>query len=372
MSQVTFANEIRDVSPVYDIMVQDSPLLIGSVAQGGAVRNTKAEWQEISTAPISDTLSAVSTNLITISDTSQFKVGDLVRFTASTGASLAEKCLVAVLDSATTMTLTREYAGTTGITLASGQNVILQSRPQSNGSSAETGDNSEPSLEYNYTEIMDETAEVTKTDQAVSSYSWADNMAWQEQQAIGRLIRKQNNALIWGNRFESGTKRSMGGVLEYLDQGDGNVVAGGAGAISASLINAGFKLIADAGGIAKNYVLLCNIAQSQKISAFNSSDLQVQQGSGTTGELVTSFRSDIAMGTGFTARVLVDNNMSNDQLAILDLDKITFNPLQGRQMTASPASGNGDDYLRTRILGEYTSILRDAKTGHALIDNIAL
>ena len=365
-----FSNSIRDVSPAYETLRVAKPRLISRIRVGSKATNTKHEWQEESVASIADTISAVSTNLITISDTAQFKVGDVVRFTSSGDLTLTEKCLVAALNSATTMTLTRAYAGSTGITLASGQNVILQSRPQADSSDAETGDYSEASMEYNYTEIYDETAQVSKSAQAQLNYSFSDNMAKQEAEAFERIIRKQNNSIIWGDRFVSGTKRTAGGLIEFLSQSGGNVIAGGSAALTPAKINSALSAIADDGADGGNYLAVMNTNQSQVVSAFNSSIIETARTDSGSGSLVTTFKGDIALDGGFNVEVFVDQNMAKDQVMILNMDKISINPY--RTFTAEDGAANASDYFRTRILGEYTLTVENAKQSHAIINALSI
>ena len=207
-----FNNLIRDVSGDFQTLIENSPSflkLLGGLNQtldviSGApiVTNPKHEW-------INDTMSAYKSAIasfdtdgdgtgINVADTTGFLVGSIVRFESSLGASKTELCKIVSVDSGTDLTVSRDYGGTTGVTLATGDVMILVSTPKLESSDKGSAIVHQGVADYNYTQIFDELAQLSKTAQVTGSYDKSTQMAKQVMAAMIRLARNIENSVIHG------------------------------------------------------------------------------------------------------------------------------------------------------------------------------
>lgn len=389
LDYTTFSNTIRDVAPDFDTMVAESPSflkMLGSLSTSydfltgqQIVTNNKHEW-------IDDTLSAYSSAIasfdtdgdgtgINVADTTGFVAGSIVRFESSTGASKTEKCQIVSVDSSTDLTVTRDYGSTTGVTLVTGDVMILESTPYQKGSSAPSSINHQGTAAYNYTQIFREAAELTNTDMVSLTYDKSNLLARQEYAAMVRMARNIENAVIHGVPVarSSTVKGTMGGILNAIS--GGNAVSVG-GAISQSAINNIFEDIYQDGGESNNYVILCSTNQARKITALNTSGsnpvvYKPYTPNQQIGEFVTRFVGDLpVLGGGLSAGIYVCQSMLKDQIAILDMNKIKLAVMRG--LTATDATTPGDDGYKSALATELTLEYRNANQAHGLLTSLTV
>lgn len=368
-----FANVKRDLQEAYMQLVAAQPLLISQVRVGGAAAATKHEWLEEKLTPTTATISAFDIDGdgtgITVDSTAGFTAGDILSVQTSAFASRTEVIKVASVDSATELTVVRDYGGSTGATFATGDILTLVASPLNEGTDASvTKGAGEASVNYNYTEIQDAVAKVSKTAQAVGIYGVSNALNDQVTRKMLHMLRRQNTSLIHGRRVERTASEAgtAGGLLQYLSGGNGAAVSG---AVTSTVINNAFEAIFDDGAFSNNYVLLCAENQARKISAFNTTGsnpvAQFNRSETTTGSFVTTFVSDLGAANGFSARVYVDPNFPKDQIAIVDMNRVEVNYL--RTLSDEDATLPGSDYFQRRMLAEYTFTIRDGQNAHALL-----
>lgn len=373
-----FANIIRDLNPQYQQLIASQPLLISAVRVGAPARGTKHEWLEESLTPTSSAISAFDTDGdgtgITVGSTAGFTAGDILRVETSANVSRTEVIRVASVDSATELTVVRDYGGSTGETFATGDILTLIASPLGEATDAAvTKGSGEATANYNYTTIHDATAKVSKTSQAVGIYGVANALNDDVQRKMLHLARRQNTELIYGRRVQrdSSNNGSAGGFMQYLEGGN---VTNVSGAITSTIVNNAFESIFDDGAFSSNYALVCKENQARKISAFNTTGsnpvMQFQRGDTSTGQYVSTFVSDLGAANGFSARVFVDPNMPSDQVAILDLNRVEVNYL--RTLTDEDATPAGADYFMRRMLFESTYTIRDGQKAHALLTGLTV
>lgn len=373
-----FENTIRDLSTEFNALRQKSPTLIGLIQSNAPVFHTKHEWLEHqmqafeTTIASFDTTGASTETGVNVASTAGFMVGDILEFDDA-GASKTEYARIVSIDSATDLTLQREYGGTTGVTLVVGWNVRRVARPRGEGSSPIAGNNVMPSTNYNYTQIIDRTVEVYKTAEAIKHYGVSSVLNMNIEEQMYDMLRELNTTAIKGVRVQrsASVAGSAGGLRTFVD--GGNEVAVG-GAVAKADINTAMKYILEDGGEAGQYALLCAVNQAQRISAFNTAGtnpvMYIPQGSQSTGGYISQFVSDIPVQTGFSATVIVDQNMPKDKIYILDLNKIRLGWL--RPITDENAANNGDDKFARRLLGEFTLEIKDGQTAHAVLTGLTI
>lgn len=375
-----YQNLVRDLSGAFTQLVKSYPTFLSLVQVGPDALNTKHEWLEDELSPVQTTIASFDTDGdgtgVNVASTAGIRAGSILRFTTAADVSRTELCKVASVDSATDLTLVRDYAGTTGVTLVVGDKVHLVSSPVAEKSTASAQAGQEPDVAYNYTEIFEETVDISRTAQAIKIYGLENALNYQVQNGMQKIMWRMNNAAIHGVRLvrSSGVEGTMGGVLSYLS--GGNVTAVG-GALTSSVINDALEDIFQDGGYSNNYVILCSENQARRISAFNtagSNPMVIDQRTDnmTFGQYISKFIGDLPVQNGFTANIVVDPNMLRDQVAILDMNRISINPLVDRSLQDEDATSPGFDGYMRRIIGEYTMEVKNGASAHALLTGLTV
>lgn len=382
-----YQNLIRDLANPFQLLVASQPTLLSLIKVGTDCRAQKVEWGNEQLSPVASAVASFDTDGdgtgINVASTSGLQAGSIVRFTSAAGNTYTEQARVVSVDSATELTLSRYYAGTTGITLLVGDVMHLVSSPIGEKTVAGTSPSGEGIVDFNYTEIFDAIADLSRTAINVGIYgneSIGDLMNREVERKMASVMYRMNNALIHGNKVaRSGANEgTMGGILSYINQAGGNIETTG-GALSAVIINNMLEKIYEDGGYSNNYAIVANVNQARRISAFNSGSnpiIQMQPSVNgaypTFGGAITSFAGDLPVQSGFRAQVVVDSNFPRDQIAMVDLNKIELTALQNSALKDMDATNPGYDGLKRRLLGEYSLRVYNAKEAHAIAVGLSL
>ena len=374
-----FQNNVRSVHEEFMTLVAQMPTFLSLVGFSSVTAtNTKDEWIEDTISPKASAISGFDTDGdgtgVNVASTVGFTAKDIIRFTTSTGASETEIAKITSVDSSTDLTIERDYGSSTGVTLVVGDVINLVSSPRAESSSAVEEDGQEPAINFNFTEIFDAVATVSKTQQNVRNYGIADMMDKQVFYKLKELAYKFNQSGIYGRRVaRSGSENgTMGGVLQFLESGNVKDVGG---AVSTVVLNDILEDIFEDGGMSNNYTFLCHNSQARKISEFNKAGVangpvRTAQEDRSFGGRIETFVGDLPVRGGFTASVVVDPLFPKDQIAILDMEQIEIAPLQNREFTETDATQPGDDKLVSRILGEYTMRVMNGQKAHGLLTGL--
>jgi len=379
-----YQNTVRSVQEQFDQLRKSYPVFVSMIPLVGVANATKEEWLNDSLAPVSSdviAISAIASTLIRLTSTAGIQVGSILRFTSALGATKSVQVKVAAVVDSTDLTVVRPYGGTTDVALAVGDIMVLSSTPRNEKSKPTSENGQEPDVDYNYTEIFDAVAEISRTAQAVRKHGLEDALDYQVANKMVEIMYRMNSSAIYGRRVqrtvsENGT---MGGILQYLTQAGGNIETTG-GALSSTILNNMLQLIFSDGGFSNNYAILCADNQARKISAFNTAGTNpivqkpyVQNGNqGSFGGYISTFIGDLPVQSGFTANVVVDPNFPRDQVAIIDMNRLELAPIQGSSLFDMDATEPGFDGFRRRILGEYTMRVKNAKEAHAIATGLSL
>jgi len=312
---------------------------------------------------------------LVFASTAAFRVGDIIRFTSSVGLSKTELVKVTAINSATQITVSRDYASTTGVTLIVGDKAIVSSRPHAEGYTIAGGNPTRPTTGFNHMQIFGDDVILTGTDIQVESLGFSE-IGKKLNREVERLIYSMqseiNDAAIYGEmvaRSSSDPKGAMGGILSLIR--GGNVTAVG-GSLTQALINDQFEKIAQAGGQSEELVILCNSNQARKMTGF------VTTGSAmgpiapdATGGSIKKFYSDIA-GVNFGGEIVMDHRFPKDQVAILDMSKIELRSLRNRGVQDSDATDPKEDAVRRKVMAELSLEVRNADTCHALLTGVSV
>ena len=374
-----FNNTVRDVSRLFDMMVSNPNSLLSMVPISFAqqIQATKYEWINDTLSPVETTITGFDTDGdgtgVNVASTVGIVAGSILRFSTSVDVTRTELVQVTSVDSATDLTVVRDYGGTTGVTLVVGDKTFLVSSPKNESSAAGDALLHQGVADYNYTEIFDEMAEVSKTSNSIDSYDDYTRMPEQERVAMQNIAYKLESALIHGVRVQrtSSVQGTMQGLNQFINVVGGNIESSG-GAISQTIIDNALELIYSKGGDNQNLALVCNINQARKISDLAPNPTAVIQRPDSKeqrlGNFVSEFVSSIPLAGGLNARIFTNQKMHKDQVLLLDMSRIAFKIL--RPMNIVDATPPGTDAFRSRLITELTLELKNAKEAHAIITGL--
>ena len=330
--------------------------------------STHHEWLEDELLPNKDSIddasiSSPSTETsFDAANGSRFRVGDQIQVEGS-----KELMLVTVV-STDTLTVVREYAGTTAEDIVDGQVINILGNAALEGSDKPSARFTNRTRKSNYTQIFTATVEVSGTDIAARQLGLDDELDLQKQERLRELIRDLENTVINGGRVvsdpqgSSTVRRTMKGIIQHLST---NVFSVG---------DSGFPSGNDLDEAKINYVLR-NIWESsngnvdliavggfqkRKVNSFLSA-LRSYSGSDTTfQDMVSVYESDFGV-----CRIITTRWIPEDAVLLLDSSRVNVLGLSGRSFHFKPLASGGD-YECGEVIGEYTLELKN-EGAHGLI-----
>ena len=367
---------------IFETLIASKPLLLSRIRTNPqAIKGTSHTWFNKELANASSAVSSITdTTHYVMNSVAGFKVNDVVRITSSADVSRSEQLLITAIDTSTkTLTVSRQYGSTTAYTILVGDKFIKVSNVGQEGSSVTDEPKLSTGSNTNYVQLFVKYPKITGSEAVLEN--WDNNnktpMAQEIADQMNLMAIEIENAIIHGVKvqrtgIDGSNNGSMGGILQFL-QG-GNVESTG-GTLSATHLNNAFEMIFDDGGGSSNMAILCSANQAQRISALNTSGtnpiVQIQQTDlQTSGYAVSRFVGDIATANGsMSALVFTNPNMLKDQIAIIDLDKLSLRDY--RPMTVEELAKNGD-YQVSMLLRETTLEIDNPLKAHALITGLTV
>jgi hypothetical protein len=374
-----FSFPITDLTLQYEELIKARPTILQFISVGSPATHTKTEWFEDVLSETSYAITALGTDgngtSFTFASTAGLKVGMIVKFEQSTGASRAGLAKITDVNvNGTAITISRNYASMNTATLAVGDKLYIVSYPRAENSSAETDANREMTKNYNYTEISDFAFNLSNTALAVNNYGNANTIEYQTRQHLLKLLWKENRMFMYQGRQErtGGENGTMGG-FEFFTQGGLTETTAGA-VTSAHINNALDKLFNSSGIVGTNLGLVMNTNQARRISAFNTAGanpiVMVDNESRSTGRYISQFVGDLPVQNGFTAPIIVEPNMPKDQIWVMDFDTMERAYLRTPQLQdVSLASQDGRTY---RMLMEHTARFWNGKERNVKITGLTI
>lgn len=324
-----------------------------------AVANVEHSWFEDEMYADESTVAGaklVGDTEIVVADAEPFAAGQVIK--------IGEELLLvsAVNTVAKSLTVARGYAGTTAAAIADGAKVEVQFNEGQEGREARSGRSKKRVRKSNITQIFDATVEITGTAAAVAQHGIDDLYEYEKQKKQLELALQLEKALINGVKFEDGDIRQMDGIRSFIKTN----VANAGGAVTYEMINDQLQKIYESGGMASgaDHVILVGAKQKRKINAFDSDKLSVLEDSRKRGTIVNTIVSDFG-----EVPVSLNNNLAPDELLIVDLNRVSVHPLQGRDFSHEFLGKRGD-FVQGQIVGEYVLQLQQEK-GHARIKGLA-
>jgi hypothetical protein len=195
--------------PTWDVPLQTR---LGSAP----AHEVRVDWLEDTLTPSTVTWSAVSGSsspwTLTVADTSNIRLHDVLRDEAQSGAlnfevtTITADTSIVVTDTFSTGIATPASTGTADIV---GQNVAEGGDPLA----MRSVDRTNP---YNYTQVGQEGVTVSRTERKRQTYGVADEYTYQVQKKFKELAIRMERCLTNGVRYQSGANRQMGGLFYYI------------------------------------------------------------------------------------------------------------------------------------------------------------
>lgn len=320
---------------------------------GFTYANQKIEWTETALATRSEviTLANGSATSLTVANAYQYQVNNLLRCEN-------EVMRVTAIVDATTLTIVRAYAGTTGVAHSAKKMISLGSADPE-GANAPAGIADDGDKFFNYSQTFTRAVSLSKDEIAQLSTEDGNPMNAQIERRFIEINRELLQAFLYGIKFSDNTNKitGMGGLKQFLTS---NAVSVG-GAVGISNIDSLILSIILAGGDPKCMAL--SPYQKQKLDALDSSKQMLGKKEHTGGNLITQTWQSGVMD--HEIEIYVDPTISTDELWILDTDYIkighkSHNGVVGN-FHVEDASVKGSDREDNVIRGKYSARFEQEK-----------
>ena len=355
----TWANKRRQVLETYEIIRQESPLLLGMIGTGEAATSTKLEWLEDSVGPrrfypTGNTSGALT---VTADEVAMVKVGSLVM--ASGGPELFK------VDSASgtsiTVSLVAANGGSRTASTAPANvawNIVAD--PEKEGSEAGDGPVHQAKIGYNYTQIFRKDVTLSRSAIQTAVYGNLDNQINnQVSLKLEEMVRDMNGVLVFGHRQErSGSALGMAGGLYEFATGEGalSVDGGGTSALDDITINDAIQLVSGAGGH-PSIVYTCP-AQARVIGASTRDQVRIVREDRVRGNYVAQVVNAL---NGSLLTIVADPlmNVVPKEAWVIDPAMMSIHHMQAP--TDSDSTSAGFDGVRRSLIAETTFEFNNAK-----------
>lgn len=367
-----FNNRLRSFDNELAVLIANSPALLSlavrRLASGLVTLNSrtpvtqnKHEWTELAMTPELGYVSGTHTNSVTtlaLVDATGFVADMILAFEGT------DEVMKVTAVSGNNLTVVRGYGGSTAAALADNILIRVVSRPRPEGSNPDPNANTPPAVNYNCTEIFDDTFMVSNTLVNTGLGGMSDVVDTNLQQSMLKVVRRINNATIYGRRVQRSAteKGTMGGILQLVT----NRINAAGVALESATMNDAVEAIFKSGGTPN--AIVCNTNQARRITAFQEAKMFVLRADNTIGSSVSQFQSDLPMGAIST--IVIEPSFPRTKIAFLDTEKMYLEPMSGRSLGEWDATLPGADNISRRILGEYTLELLNGGAAHAIIDNL--
>lgn len=331
--------------------------MLSLVGFGESVTNVEHVWFEdemYATESAASAAALVDATTVSVEDAEAFRVGHV--------AKIDEELLLVTAVNGKDLTVQRGYAGTTAAAVEAGDKVEVMFVEGDEGQDAREARYKPRARKSNLTQIFDDSVELTGTAMAVNQHGVDSEYEKEKQKKQLELGLQLEKAVINGIKYENGSKRLMGGIRSFIKT---NVQdAGGAAIDDAKLVEA-FKSIFEKGGFNQGgtYKIIVGAKQKVAISNMQKADIRIDRQDNGRGQVVDHYISDFG-----AAEIVLNNNLADDEVLVVDANRVSIRPLQGREFSHTYMGLQGD-YKRGMLVGEYTlEFFQEA--AHARVKNL--
>lgn len=325
---------------------QDGIAILKKIGLSGLVaKSFKIEWNQTQLATRRETVTLAdgAVTALNVANARQYSVGTLIRCEN-------EVLRVTAIASATQLTVTRGYAGTTGVAHAAKPAFAIGVAAPENGTGTAAVSDTADRL-YNYVQIFERAVEMSKTEIMQNTTDGSPLKGQLERRYI-EFMREVAMALIYGVRYEDTTLNlhTAGGLKQFVITNVTNV----GGALTIAAIDALILAIVEAGGDPK--LIAVSPYQKQKLDALDVNKQMLGKKEHTGGGLVTNtWQSGVL---DHELDIIVDHGILRDELWILDTERIKAGPLEGNgesgRVAVIDATLPGQDGKKNVIRGHLT------------------
>ncbi|MEK4697848.1 DUF5309 family protein [Bacillus sp. FSL M8-0063] len=216
----------------------------------------------------------------------------------------------------------------------------------------------------NITQIFDDSVELTGTAMAIAQYGVDNEYEKEKQKKQLELALQLEKAIVNGVRYENGNVRLMSGMRSFIKT---NRVNAAKELISLDLLTEAFRQIFEKGGMngGGKHVIIAGGSQKVALSKIQEAAIRITRQENSRGVVVDHFVSDFG-----NAEIVLNNNLRNDEIFVVDANRIGIRPLQTREFSHTFLGKKGD-YMQGMLVGEYTlELLQEA--AHARIVNLGV
>jgi Family of unknown function (DUF5309) len=322
--------------------------LLSLLGFGEAVTQTTHQWFEDEMVADETTVAGaklVSDTSVVVVDGSIFRANDVVK--------IGEELLKVTAVATNTLTVARGYAGTTAAAIADGAKVEFMFSEGVEGADARAARYKARNGVSNYTQIFDDSIEISGTAEAVQQYGISDLYEYEKQKKQLELALQLEKALINGVSYQNGQTRQMKGIRQFIQSNVTNV----AGALTMNAVNDLAQKVYEKGGFATggDYKIIVGAKQKRNLSLLDTNKVQIARGENARGEVVDKLINDFG-----EFEIALNNNLAADELLLVDVNRAAIRPLVGREFFHK-FMGEKGDYTTGIVVGEYTLEFKQEK-----------
>jgi len=331
--------------------------LLSLVGFGEPVYNTKHEWVEDEMFAYETKLTAAVDNVVTtltVADGSIFRPQHVIQ--------VEDEYMLVTAVNGNDVTVTRGYLGSTAAAHAQDAVVEILYNEAEEGAVAREARAKQRKIVENYTQIFDDTIDVSGSTMAVAQYGVDDEYERQRLHKQSELALQLEKAMIAGPGVNNGLKRYMKGIRNYIVS---NIEDGQGADITYDMLNNALQKIYAAGGFKtmSQHVIMVPAAQKRAIAKLGEDKVRYGVGDKIEGRVVDTVISDFG-----EFPVVLNDNLRSNEIFIVDLNRIAVRPLGDRSFSHEFLGKQGD-FIRGQLLGEYTLEFKQEKA-HAKIVNL--
>jgi len=322
--------------------------LLSLIGFGEAVTQTTHQWFEDEMVADETTVNGaklVSDTSVVVVDGSIFRANDVIK--------IGEELIKVTAVSTNTLTIVRGYAGTTAAAIADGAKVEFMFSEGVEGADARAARYKARNGVSNYTQIFDDSIEISGTAEAVQQYGISDLYEYEKQKKQLELALQLEKALINGVSYQNGQIRQMKGIRQFIQSNVTNV----SGELTMNAVNDLAQKIYEKGGFATggDYKVIVGAKQKRNLSALDTNKVQIGRSENARGEVVDTLINDFG-----EFEIALNNNLAADELLLVDVNRTSIRPLVGRDFFHKYMGEKGD-YTTGIVVGEYTLEFKQEK-----------
>lgn len=357
-------NEAIDISSALDkLKPVDTPLLlrIGRDSLRDACTAVKHEWLE---DDVRGTTSLSTDNpLAQAAVTLNVTAGDGVKFRAQDILKLEQELVRVTAVATDALTITRGWGGSSDVAHAVGTTVTLVAPALPQGQETLLGARTTTkSGLFNYTQIFEEEVKVSKTMQATDKYTVQNDPEYQIGAQLEIIGVNMERTLLFGRKVQA--TASLPGAMDGIQVRISTNVYNKAGAaLTQAMLEDAMQDIWNAGG--RPSLAVVNATQQRRINTFLDGYRETDYEDEVLGTMVRRYKTNFGQ-----VDILLDRHLPNDEVWILDEEKIGFGPLTSRALSTMKLATTSKEVDIWQISGEYTAETRLEKS-HARIHTLA-